>query len=180
MTAIPETDNAAAWAFVLRHSDEMDRLAHRFAGAFSPDDRAEWLQDVTLRVVEKFPNYDPSKSSPVTWIVWQMRAVTTTWTRRFQKRLREGYGDDDRLVLIPLSPTSYGSEEHARTVERREDARALIDELYAAASDEERLAIRTTLAGLSATDLRKRHGMTGRERSSHLRALRAYLPGDPR
>ena len=168
--------HADAWAFVLRHSDSMDRYSHRFAGALSPDDRAEWLQDVTLRVVEKFQKYDPAKSAPMTWIVWQMRAVTTNWTRRFKKRCREGYGSADRMVLIPIHQTAHGSEEHARTEEREADAAITISGLYANATLEQRLAIRTQLAGMPATTLRREHGMSGSERITHLRALRVHLP----
>jgi RNA polymerase sigma factor (sigma-70 family) len=174
------TDNTPAWAFVLRHSEMMERLSYRFAGALSESDRAEWMQDVVLRLVERFPSYDPDRSAPVTWIVWQMRAVTTTWTRRFQRQLRERATPDEHLVLIPLDGSSYGSEEHSLARERYEDAVAIVETLYSEASEEERIAIRTTLAGLSATDLRKRYRMTGRQRNSHLRALRARIPGDDR
>jgi hypothetical protein len=137
------------------------------------------MQDVILRVAERFPHYDPDKSAPVTWISWQMRAVTTTWTRRFNKRCREGTGQrvgDDQvspLVLLRIEPGDHGSVE---AMERKIDSPdTTIAYLYAEATEEQQIAIRTFLDGMTATELRKRHGMTGRERTAHLRALRAHL-----
>lgn len=172
-------DNAAAWAFIHTHRAMMDRLAGRFAARLPREHREEWMQDVIVRVAERFPHYDPDKSAPVTWISWQMRAVTTTWTRRYKKQVREGVGvrigsdDDSPLVLLNISPGERGS---AEAMERAADApEAAVAHLYAQANEEQRIAIRTFLAGMNATELRKRHGMTGRERTAHLRDLRAHL-----
>lgn len=167
-------DHAEAWAFVLRHTKMMERLAYRF-GPRSHGDRDEWMRDVFIRVVEKHHKYDSEKSAPQTWIVWQMRAVTTEWTRRFHKRCREGYGSTEAMTMTAIDPTKHGSVEHSQESERHEDATAMASVAYSNANKQQRIAIRTFLSGMTATELRKRHGMTGRERSAHLRELRAYM-----
>lgn len=171
MTPAPAPDDHTdAWAFVLRHAKMIDRLATRF-GPRDPVEREEWVRDVTVRIVEKHHNYDPTRSAPQTWIVWQMRAVSATWQRTLAKRLREGYGKDETMVLIPLGVDQYGSTEHALADERRDDAEVMVAAVYSRATEEQRVAIRTFLAGVNATDLRKQHGMTGRQREAHLHAL---------
>lgn len=174
------SDTSEAWAFVLRHDKVMRRLAIRHVRALSESDKEEWLRDVQVRCVEKYDRYDPKRSAPVTWIYWQMRAVTTTWTRRFAKRCREGYGSHERMLLIPLGENSHGSAEHARQDERAVDASTIIAGLYANATAGQRLAIRTTLAGVPAAELRKRYGMTRHDRNEHLRELRASIPLESR
>ena len=167
-------DHKDAWAFVLRHTKMMERLAHRF-GPKNPTDREEWLRDVTVRVVEKHHKYNPAKSAPQTWIVWQMRAVTTTWTRRFHKRCREGYGSYDTALMLPVRPDEFGGIETMESSMLEEDASAIVSSLYSKATPEQQVAIRTHLAGMNASTLRKRHKMSGRERTNHLLELRATL-----
>ena len=174
MNTMTTTDHSEAWAFILRHTGLMERLAHRF-GPRNPDDRTEWLNDVYLYIVKKHDRYDEAKSAPQTWIVWQMRAVMTNWTRRFKRRCQEGYGTAELMVMIPVAQGSHGSEEHARTTEREQDAESMVNELYSMATPKQQIAIRTHLAGLPATQLRQKHGMTGRQRTEHLRELRAHL-----
>lgn len=166
--------HADAWAFVLRHRKMINRLSFRFAGPVPAERREEWVRDVYVRIVEKFPKYDPAKSAPQTWIVWQMRAVSTQWARRFQKRVREGYGSDKAMLLIPLGHGDFGSEEHADALATSDDASTTVFRLYNRATPEQRVAIRTYLAGMKAAELRAKHGMTNRQRLNHLRALRAH------
>lgn len=177
--------HAAAWAFALTHEPAIQKLARRYASALSVDDRAEFVQDVIVRVVSKFNNYDPSKSAPITWIVWQMRAVQKDRTRAWDKRVREGYGQAAQpsqggglkylFDLVPAGPEQHGSVEHFTQALEQRDSEVRVSEIYASANRRERISMDTLLAGMPATELRKRHGMTGRDRTNHLRALGARL-----
>jgi len=177
--------HAAAWAFALDHEASIQKLSRRYASALSSDDRAEFVQDVIVRVVSKFPDYDPERSAPITWIVWQMRAVQQNWTRRWNKCIREQSGNGgmpktDRanatyINTIPVGPDQYGSVEHFTQALDQRDAEAQIAEVYTFANRAERISMDTLLAGMPATELRKRHGMTGRSRTNNLRALGVRL-----
>lgn len=173
--------HAAAWAFILRWKDRLPKLAHRYCGALSKDDREAFLHDVIVYVADKHHRYDPSRSAEQTWLVWQIRAVSTSWTRRYRRQLREGVGQvigdkgQSPLILVPVPDDAYGSTEHSQQVERQQDAAVQVAGLYALATARQRAAMQSILAGMDAGTLRDRHGMTVRERNSHLRALRAHL-----
>lgn len=172
------TENLDAWAFVLRHKSYIHKLSNKLAGALSHDDREEWARDVMVRVVSRHHLFDASKSAPETWIYWQCRAVTTTWTRRFHARVREGYGQRDLdgrpLILgFAIRDGEYGSHEHALTTERQTDAQAQVANLYLNATPAQRHAMRTIVATLATRDMTDRE--LNRTFGTHLRALRASL-----
>jgi len=176
-----DTDlTAQAWAFVLRHQKMIRRYARKWGSVLNEDDKAEMEQNLILRVVERFPSYDPAKSAPSTWIGWQARAVQTYRVREFAKMLKEGVGTHrhgrESMVMIPIGPASWGSAEHATDLARRDDAPAVVAGLYTRANHRQKLAMRATLAAPAmAASILKQHKMTNRERLSCLRELRPKL-----
>lgn len=85
---LPQAEPApseAAWAFVVAHEATIRRAARRTwkVGRVEVED---FIQDLMVDVAEKWPTYDPSRSSPSTWIGIRAWKVKDRTIRRLSAR----------------------------------------------------------------------------------------------
>lgn len=173
LAAINPDLHAQAWAFVLRHQPMIWRLCKRFGAAI--EEAGDFYQSVIVRLVERYPHYDPDRSAPSTWITWQIRAVVTNYTRHYHKRVREGIGqditEDGEVRVLPAPSGTYGTHEAAEQITDQGDILARLGTMYEIATPRERIAMRAYLQETPSRILRKQHSMTHAQRDQHLREL---------
>lgn len=98
---------ALAWAWVLQNAALIAKIArtHTNGSGLSQDDHHS---DLLVRLVEKFPTYDPGRSSASTWVWFQSMAVRKSHTtRRGRSLTREVLLEDHH------HPSQDGTQEAA-------------------------------------------------------------------
>jgi RNA polymerase sigma factor (sigma-70 family) len=149
-----------AWQFVTDH-----QLAiYKFSAKFCPNgkDLDDFRQDLILETHRRFPDYQPGKGSPMTWIyhlAWGLRSGTCKRTQR-EIRLR------DRLRERPL-PRSRSAV--------IAESRAQLSQVLAVAGPGHIEAMRTVIDGLTKDEVRARLGVSYQARNGRLRRLGARV-----
>ena len=147
--------SGTAWAWVLEHSTSIERLSRDRARRFGLDGD-DVRQSVTVRLVEKFDRYDPSRSSPGTWIWWKVREV-------IQSTVRKGVATEEISEDLVSSSPSFAERFHARDE---------INKIRSIATSEQVIVLESILEGWSGAEVRDRLGISLPARNARLYRLR--------
>jgi hypothetical protein len=69
-------ENTLAWAWILQNARMICGISAKLS-ANTGLDKDDFHSELKLRLVERWAEYDNSRSSPSTWVWWQARAVKT-------------------------------------------------------------------------------------------------------
>lgn len=158
---------AEAWGFVITNMHRITGIARRVCGCVPGDQREEAIEHVKIKLVEHWPRLRilvskaraPEKME-TTVITMTAQAVARSWDRRrrFGAAHVKGdisidapfYGDDTSSLHEKIASTDFASDEIAEAIGAStlsEADRALVFELMADCTREERAAMRAYLAG---------------------------------
>lgn len=156
-----------AWAWILEHSETIDRIVGRcYRGARTPDRYAidDFSQDVMLEIARRHDDYDPERGSPGTWIWWQARTVL-----RHQQR-RDILDQRHELTERALDR----QDRSWSTIVDRID----LDRVMEVATEKQREALFCIAAGISGDDVRRRFGVSYQAMQNRLRRSRLATTRD--
>ena len=155
--------NAAAWSWVLKHHDTIERMARKRARETrtDPDDVRN---EAALYLVGRHADFDPSKGSAKTWIWYAVKYAAT-------KINRQRFGGDK---TTQRDVESMDDLTYPETVEDI-DQKVLIGQLIDAADDPQRDAIASVLNGWTGDEIRAQLNVSTHGRNMRLYRLRATL-----
>lgn len=162
-TETTATPNSAAWAWVLENSNLIERFAWNFVRGTSltfEDYRGELIADLAA----VFPQYNPARASPSTWI-WMRAAKVRRGMVRAAVR-------GSAAPLVPdLDEVPVGGHGNGK----RGEARAEIGAILARATPHQQAAALSVLRGWDRAEIRARLGMSVNQRDEILRSLGGAL-----
>jgi hypothetical protein len=181
----PDT-HAAAWSFVLQHSQLIERMSARFFDKLKEEEREDARGDLMALLVERFPTLRlddarDSKAVVVTWIGWQCLRVQKAYCRKHKKTTaREvtsvsGADQEETDVLVLMPAVGYGSHDAVESNVVGIEAEEMVAELYAGATPRQREAMMTVLADMTAPQMHAAFGLTLNARNDRLKTLRASV-----
>jgi len=176
-----------AWAFVLQHATMIQKYAWKHypvavMGKPGAPTREDFHQELLLDVAKKFPNYDPSRSAPSTWIWWRARRVKTRLSKRKSREYFVFTVPNENRSDASASTRSGGLMSSLR--DNRTDsgfgARAVLASIHlrevrATATPKEWEAVETLAAELSKADTFRAIGVSSSTRNRRLERLRRRL-----
>lgn len=158
-----------AWTFAITHLPEIRRIAGKSRFRRAHVDPDEFVQDMLVRVVERFPLYDPQRGTPAQWLfclaMWTTRDADRRAARTASHVSLEG---DETDLEIPIPAGRRGSLEAI-------DAQVQLSEVMARATPDQRAAAETLLEGLSGSEVRERLGISAHGRNFRLHRLREAI-----
>jgi len=150
---------ASAWAWVLHHRADVERITARVARGFRGLDPDDLRSAVVLRLVEKHDRFDPARGSPASWIYWTAREVATS-TRR---------------GAIPSADLDVETMCESIPIDARIDARRTLARVQREANAGQIAAVESVAEGWSGDEVRDRLGCSLATRNARVYRLRDRL-----
>lgn len=159
-----------AWTFAITHLPEIRRIAGKSRFRRAHVDPDEFVQDMLVRVVERFELYDHRRGTPAQWLfclaLWTTRDADRRAARTANHEPIEA--DDEGGLDVPVPAGRRGSVEAVQ-------AAVTLGQVLARATPEQRAACQTVLDDLSGPEVQARLGISQHGRNFRLQRLRASL-----
>lgn len=162
------TAQDTAWAFAITHLSEIRRIAGKSRFRRHHVDPDEFVQDMLVRVVERFPLYDASRGTPAQWLFCLAMWTTRDADRRARRVQNQDPIDAAESVEIPIPAGRRGSLEQTEAI-------VMVSQIFDRATADQRAACETVLEGLSGSEVQDRLGISGHGRNFRISRLRETI-----